>query len=652
MKSQTSYFNKAIIIEDLKRFWGIGALYFLALIFSGPIFFLIDIENTDTINSYFETYISIDNHVFQIIFAIIFPLILGTLIFRYMQLKNSTGMIHSFPFTRNILFNSHVLASSIILFIPIFVNFIIMFFIYNGIYTGTNIAASYIYRWLLVTLILNYTVFLMTVFTGMISGVSLIQAILSLIFLLLPLGLTGLVMLTLDTMLFGYAANDTIIENFALKVIPITGGLFGKNINPLLIIWYITLLVILFLVSKFLYNRRNLESAGDSIVFDILKPIFKYGVTFCSMILGGLYFSFAVTKNHFWLYFGFFIGALFGYIIAEMIIRKSIRVFDKLYGFIPFVLAAGLFFTIIDLDLIGYENKLPNLDEIEGAYFGSYVNEKSLKKDDLLIRNKNGIIYILKLHETIINNKSEIENTLSENRNRRIAIGYKLKNGSILMREYSVPQKMFNNNPYIKKIYELKEYKIINNSIFRIDPNKIQIIKINPMYSNEIITISNKNEIKGFIEAAKADILEESYEEMTAKQEPWAYIDVEYIDNVKSHKPMIVPEWKKSYKNLENWLKEKGYYEKARITPNDIEHAVVKNIKGAENIDNIYDFESIKGKKIEINDKEKIEKLLRTYENFSSNNKQYAVVFYLKNSNRIIGWYSDKNVPDFIKNSI
>ncbi|WP_427340171.1 hypothetical protein [Caloranaerobacter sp. DY30410] len=652
MKSQTSYFNKTIIREDLRRLWGIGTLYFLALIFTGPIVFLINVKNANTINSYFETYISINEHIFQIIFAIVFPLILGTIIFRYMQLKNSTGMMHSFPFTRNMLFNSHVLASSIILFMPIFVNFIIMFLIYNGIYTGANITAGDIYKWLFTTLILNYTVLLMTVFTGMISGVSFIQAILSLIFLFLPLGLTGLIMLTLDIMLFGYAANDTIIENFALKVIPITGGLYGEKINPLLIIWYIALLVILFLVSKFLYHKRNLESAGDSIVFDILKPIFKYGVTFCSMILGGLYFSFAVTKNHFWLYFGFFIGALFGYIIAEMIIRKSIWVFNRLYGFIPFVIAAGLFFTIIDLDLIGYEKKLPNLDEIEGAYFGSYVNEKSLKEDNLLIRNKNNIIYILKLHETIINNKSEIENIPSENRNRQIAIGYKLKNGSILMREYSVPQKMVDNNPYIKKIYELKEYKIINNSIFRIDPNKIQIIKINPMYSNEIVTISNKNEIKEFIEAVKADILEESYEEMTAKQEPWAYIDVEYIDNVKPHESMIVPEWKKSYKNLENWLKQKGYYEKARITPNDIKYAIVKNIKEVENIDNIYDFESIKGKKIEIKDKEKIEKLLRTCRNFSLNNKQYAVVFYLKDSNKITGWYSDENVPDFIKNSL
>ncbi|QEK11350.1 hypothetical protein FQB35_02610 [Crassaminicella thermophila] len=571
MKLTTLYFNKSIIREDLKRFWGMGVLYFLVLVFTGPIIFLINVEDVNKINSVIEAYFNIYKHGFQLIFAVIFPIILATLIFRYMQVKNSTGMIHSFPFTRNILFNSHLLSNLIILSIPVFVNFIIMFFVYKGVYTGTNIVIGDIYKWLFTVLLLNYTVLFMTVFTGMISGVSFIQAILSLIFLFLPLGLTGLVLIALDSILFGFVPNNTIIKNFALKVIPITNELYREG-NSLLIAWYIALLVILFLVSKYLYNKRHLESAGDSIAFDILKPLFKYGMAFCTMILGGLYFSVIVANSSFWLYFGFFIGGLFGYIIAEMIIEKSIWVFNKLRGFIPFIIIAGLFFTVIDLDLIGYEKRVPNLNEIKAVYFAEdyYIDENVINKDDKLIHEKSNIAAVRNLHKMIIDNKSKIQNTPNR---KNIAIGYKLKNGKILIREYDVPKNIINSSPYIKEIYESQEYKKIKNDIFRIDANKAHIIEIHTRskdkeeYFDKEIVISDRDEIKEVINLIKKDILNESYEEMSfdfknlgIDEKIFANITIECErESGEDKRKSIYFYLRDSYKLTKSWLEEKGY---------------------------------------------------------------------------------------------
>ncbi|RKD21402.1 ABC-2 type transport system permease protein [Caminicella sporogenes DSM 14501] len=658
MKSAISYFNKRIIREDLKRFWGIGALYFLALIFTGPIMFLISSNESDMINFNIERYFNIYSHGFQITFSVIFPILLATLIFRYIQVKSSAGMIHSFPFTRNILFNSHILSNLIIISIPVFINFIIMFLVYKGLYTGEKIVMSDVYKWFFITLLINYTVLFMTVFAGMISGVSFIQSVLSLIFLFLPLGLTGLVLMALDNILFGFVPEaDTFIKDFAFKAIPVTNQLY-KEKNIMIIIWYIILLFILFFVSKYLYNKRNLETAGDSITFDILKPLFKYGVAFCTMIIGGLYFSAIGRESSFWLYFGFFIGAVFGYIIAEMIIEKSIWVFNKLWGLLPFIIIAGLFFAIVDFDLIGYEKRLPKISKIESVYFDSYLEEIRLKNDYGLLHSESNIKAVRNLHKMIIDNKSEIQNMPVEESRKHISIGYKLKNGKILVREYNIPKKMFNNNPYIREIYESHEYKK-RNKIFKVDVDKISDISIYVNIINKNIVISDKDKVRELVEALKKDILNETYDEIISTKEPWAEINIRCISEICGTKRQtLYLNFKKSYKELEKWFKENGYYEKVRVMPDDIKYAVVKDIQELKDVEkNIYkiadNLEMIRGKKVEIRDKNKIEELLRTYNaSYRSSylkNKKYIVVFYLKNGEMIVGSYFDDDVPNFIK---
>ncbi|QXM05666.1 hypothetical protein [Crassaminicella indica] len=670
MKLKTSFFNQTLIKEDLKRFWGMGLLYFLLLLFAGPLYiFIVNIEHPDRVYYTIENFINIQHNGLEIICTIAIPIILGVLIFRYLQLKNSSGMLHALPFTRNILLNSHILSGIIILLIPVLLNFIIMLITYSNLCKNINttIAISDIYHWFFITLLLNYTTFFITIFTGMISGVSFIQGILSLIFLFLPLGFTGLFMLFLDKLLFGFVPNYFILENFAVNIMPITHIFDHSEISHLLMLWYIILLVGLFFASKVLYHKRNLENATDTIVFNILKPLFKYSVTFCTMILGGLYFSKITNNTQSWLYFGFFIGALFGYIIAEMILQKSIWIFHRLFGFVPFIIIMILLIGAIELDLTGYEKRLPDIKNIEGAYFDHHTN--TFKEDDHLFHEKENLINIQNFHQMIINNQKTIENSIKtrDERTTSVAIGYKYKNGNTLIREYSIPYAMKYKNPYIKKIYESKEYKIINNKIFSTDVNNIDCIYIEAYNVDRQITIFNQNEIKEFVDILKEDIINQTYEEMNSNQAKWAEIRIVYPKNLEkaSYKQKddfktIYLDLKKSYNGLEKWLKQKGYYKNVRILPKDIEYAVVTKIKDSTNPDIIYKeiskfdpthIKELKDKAIVIKDENNIEKLLKSYNMSSLKDRKYCVIFYLKNRNTIIGWYSQKNALDFIKAS-
>jgi DNA-binding NarL/FixJ family response regulator len=44
-------------------------------------------------------------------------------------------------------------------------------------------------------------------------------------------------------------------------------------------------------LALFFYKKRKLEAASEPIAFLRLRDIFKYGATFCTMMVGGMYFS-------------------------------------------------------------------------------------------------------------------------------------------------------------------------------------------------------------------------------------------------------------------------------------------------------------------------------------------------------------------------
>ena len=89
------------------------------------------------------------------------------------------------------------------------------------------------------------------------------------------------------------------------------------------------LTIILYGVSLYLYKKRKTESASEAIAFSKLRTIFKYGVTFCTMLFGGVYFSAVQSNSFIWMIFGYIIGAIIGYYIAEMVLQKTWRVFTQ-----------------------------------------------------------------------------------------------------------------------------------------------------------------------------------------------------------------------------------------------------------------------------------------------------------------------------------
>lgn len=666
MKSRTSCFNRIIFIEDIKRLWGLSALYFISIFFIGPLEIMMRIGDPNVNITYLvENFLGIRGMEVQMILSIIFPIVFSMLIFRYLHTIKSTTVIHSFPITRKELFHSHSLAGFILILIPILLTTILLIGLMainndGSILFQKLFTIEKIFSWMGKSLLVNYSIYLIANLTAMITGISLIQGVLACIFTFLPVGLGTLMMVNLDQLLYGFALNDSSIEKFLVKIVPLipiwANDKVGIGLG--LMLWYLLLGLILYVLALYLYKKRHLEKATDPISFDSLKPVFKYGITFCGMVLGGAYL-YSMKRVDIWLYLGYVIGGYLGYIIADMLIHKTIWVFKNIKGFIIYMIIVMIAFVGIKADITGFERRMPD-DNIESVYYGhglySYWNgdQEGLKELD-------NIASIKELHKEIFENKKEFINKENSQETRIIGLAYKLKSGKTIYRDYTVSNEFVKNNQHIKKIYNSEEYKKSYHAIFNLDLSKVDYIEINPDYHmNRNVKIINDKEIKELMEVIKEDIQDETYEEYNSNIAPWATIT--FISRENNGDSMyqdysVHVSWKKSYDKVSDWLKEKGYYEKARVMPDDIDYIIVEKINDDKKLERIHERIALGGdrhgsNKVEIRNEEKIEYLLNNYINQYYTTGKYLVGVYLKNRGDFLGWIDEERLPQDIKDSL
>lgn len=136
--------------------------------------------------------------------------------------------------------------------------------------------------------------------------------------------------------------------------------------------------LVIALIALLLYRTRKSEMTGSTVAFPWATPIFKYGVAFCT----------AVALGQFLYYFLFgqyrsggsdslpgtilcmVAAGLVGYFVAEMLIKKSFRVFRAgAKGAVIVSLALVLLGVAMSFDLTGYEKHVPDESEIESAFY-------------------------------------------------------------------------------------------------------------------------------------------------------------------------------------------------------------------------------------------------------------------------------------------
>ncbi len=664
MKCKTSLFNRGLLIDNLKRFGWIGVVYTLALFFCMPLNILM---NYDMKNHYYFDfeypiqsifYNNIDLN-FQssvmVILIIVIPILTAMLLFRYMHVRKSVDTIHTLPFKREEIYNNRIVAGFIIMVVPVLLTGLLSLILRYALHIEQYYSVADIGYWLGFTILMNSVIFLFSVFMGMISGLSAVQGGLSIIMLLLPTAFIFLLFVNLEILLHGFASEYYFNENILIYFSPIIRMLNFDKFKVIEVVIYIVLCFFFYYAAKIAYKRRALEHASKAIAFDSLQPLFKYGVTLCAMLLVGTFF-WAEGDYIYWVYFGYLIGSLLGYFIAEIILNKSLKVFTHIKGYLVYAGLVIILLLGIQSDVIGYEQYVPPINQVEKIYFNKGTYEIREKGEKLRGHSEaENIKNIQKLHQVIINNGRQ--NLGASEKTTRLIFYYQLNNGRKVARKYDVHQELY--AQYLKPICESKEYKRMHNSILDLETNTVELIEIKLQLGvNKKAVIVDPEHIAQVINILKKEVMNETYEQMTDPRASWANIKIntnekEIIErgrwtleqNVSVHQS-----WKKHYSEFEEWLMENDYlYDPKALVGDDIAYAIVEMHNSDEGHGYWIEEGNQNVKQLRIEDVHQLEQSIMNYSNALEDTK-YIIEFYTKGGNGLgVEGFDEEHVPDFVK---
>lgn len=486
MRSATSYFkvSAAVIKDDFRRFWAIPVIGFIYYFFSSIFIVLMQMKQAsldeysgNTLANFISTLLSGGN-LFNLINVIWMSVLSVLLVFRYLHNSGHVIAVHSQPFTRATLLNSHTVSCILFLAIPIILTGIILLVMAHPVYYSSTyydssdqmvdlFARANVLRWMWDSFITGLFIMMISIAAGMVTGTSFHHAVAALGFNAVTPLCTLLLTLYFNTYLFGYVQPDwvgDVISHMSPAINVMEYGFLSAKENAL----YIVLVVLIYALAMFLYNKRKLERATDGIVFkavDVLVTlIFGYlGMTGLGLALYGMFDQSKGATT-----FGYIAGAALGIVIIRMVIMKTVRVFNKKTAVIMggYLVIALAFFACLNFNITGYESHIEEDTDVISLSLSNTGNAPLL--DGGMFEDADSKKAVIELHKYIIENKALIKEVEEENNNSinmdgsayeevmYVGFDYMNKSGkkydAVERRAYSVPAYLVLNSDALKNL--------------------------------------------------------------------------------------------------------------------------------------------------------------------------------------------------------
>ena len=312
---------------------------------------------------------------------------------------------------------------------------------------GENVVLP-ILNWLGATTLLFLFYYSLAVLCALLTGHVAAMPVLYLIANFLSLVLQEVLSLILTLILFGLSAGQNLWPTwFSPLVYCMNHETFsqqrlqnaaGETTGYLFIGWKPALIfgavgLLFALIAFMLLRQRRMESAGDVIAVGWLKPVFRYGVTLCcGLTLGWIIVSLVLESGRtsfLPLLVCVLIASVIGFFAAEMLLAKSLRVFQK-----KNLLRLGGALVVITVlllgckyDVFGFSRYVPQADQV-----ASVSLDYCPAVDDSTIIERT-----IALHQEIVDNRHALENAQGNTLSYRIT--YYLQNGTTVERYYHLP---------------------------------------------------------------------------------------------------------------------------------------------------------------------------------------------------------------------
>ena len=443
MRSRTSFFNKAFSLHLLRRFWPLWALWLVLLLVIGV---------GDPLGYSPESYMSYSLYVqelnrvlLEVGVALVYcaiaagPLVAMAML-GYLYSPRACNMVCALPMRREETYFTAVLTGLAPLLAADVLVWLLLFALFGRV---EGIDPGHIHLWLGLAVMGNVAFYGFACFCGVLTGNT---VVLPLVYVALGCAAAVIENTTralLELLVYGYNSNGElfkwlspipcVLTDLGVYQIGAEGGVWVVH-GVSYLAGFTAAGIVLLLLGALILKKRHMETAGDIVAVTVLRPIFRVCMAVGMSLVLTCFGSDAFFGNRpptAAVFALLILGAAIGYFIAEMLMKKTLRVFRNGWKQLAVICACLLLpFVLAELDVTGYETRVPETAQIESAAFGYDVKR---------IAEPESLAAFTDFHRALIAHKAE-----NEQARRRayttIPLTYTMKDGKTLTRLYRVPK--------------------------------------------------------------------------------------------------------------------------------------------------------------------------------------------------------------------
>ena len=466
MASGTSCFNSALYRKTLGRFWPLwtlwGVLWLLLLPLSQLSRYFDWAARGETATSgLVRNFADIPGVLtVGVWLAALVGVLAAMAVFSYLYSARSACMMHALPLRREGLFLSQYLAGLTMLVLPLAAVALVTLAVGMAVVPswGWSQALPPVGIWLAcmsgVCLFFYSFACFCAMFTGQLLALPVFYAILNWLAMVVNFLVTAL----MEQFFYGYQANylPAWVEfltpvgllrqacYWGVRDVYDDGALVRGLAAPQFVALYAGIGVVFALLALWVYRGRQVESAGDVVSVPLVRPVFKYGVAFCSGLCLGVFTTQILgwynTDSTPILVTCVLLWTAAGYFAAEMLLKKSFRVLRAWKGCTAAVAVMVFLCAVCVFDLFGVETRVPDPDRVISMEADAGMGYPGDSGRLTLTTSDRGIIeQVTALHQAMVNERERVGTEAGDDYI-SLRVTYRLENGSTLSRQYySVP---------------------------------------------------------------------------------------------------------------------------------------------------------------------------------------------------------------------
>lgn len=466
MRSGISFFDWTVFKKTVFRFWPLWGVYLVGWLFALPLNGLtmlrMDANAMPGIDyGYLENFVlyTVPQSAVNaaLIIFVLFGVMAAMAVFSHLFNARSANLFGSLPIRREGLFLTHYLAGLSFFIVPNVIIFLLTLAVEAA---GGCVSMRSLLFWLAVACGEGFFFYTLAVFCAMFTGHILALPAFYAIVNGFVMGVTGLVYIVLESFYYGFAGFPDGVyeamlwftpvgklyqavryERHALLMEPTSSAIqWERRIEGWGTVGVYALAAVVLAVCAFLlYRRRRLESAGDVVAINVMKPVFRYGVALCVGLAFGMGTMVILYGGEITLMIAIVVWGIIGYFAAEMLLQKSFKVFQKWKGAVAVTAVFVVLFLVVGFDLTGYETRIPDLDDVESVTVTG-LNIQFLDDDGnafrrMTVTDPEVIRLITLVHKAAVEQR-DVDGRGGPDTTTTLSVTYHLKNGGALSRQY------------------------------------------------------------------------------------------------------------------------------------------------------------------------------------------------------------------------